>query len=258
MKAVAEQSCLGRKHFHCVSRSLRSSGTAREDGVLPAAAWELPRWPTELCMSWSLPQRQRGKQWETGCLHQPEGTVSKAISWYIVSCEESIDLASYRIFFYLCCIWTRTKCRWRDAYHGLGMGTSLLLSGVCKSQLGLIFLTSRLHFPYLLQRLQLPMLFLGHCSIRTTHWVSLLTLQYLGLGKVKAILDLSVLWVSYACVHVVCVCDGPWAVNWPLLVWLWRIRKTSKQFKCSVGEGRGWEWLVRCSTYMQPISFAEF
>lgn len=108
-----------------------------------------------------------------------------------------IDWFSQLQDFFTCvtCIWTRTKCRWRNAYHGSGMGTSLLLSGVCKSQLGLIFLTSRLHFPHLLQRLQLPVLFLGHCSIRTTHWVSLLTLQYLGLGKVKAILDLSVLWV---------------------------------------------------------------
>lgn len=80
----------------------------------------------------------------------------------------------------------------------LGLGISLLFSGVGKSQLGLIFWTSGLHFAHLLQAVQLLTLSLGHWSIQTTRWVSLLTLDYLQLGKVKASVNLSVLQVLCA------------------------------------------------------------
>lgn len=80
LKAVSEQSCPGRNHCHCSCRSLRSSGTSGEDEAQPGAAGGLAPLPAGCSMSWSLPQHQRGKQWETGCLDQPEGTVSRGIS----------------------------------------------------------------------------------------------------------------------------------------------------------------------------------
>lgn len=254
------KSCLGKNHWALVAlRSARSSGPPQEDGhdqcyrgVTPAAVQALWGWSWPYPPACTAPVGQTTRIWAS-----PKVRCQEAVPGLFFSLEVAWFSHLQDLIIHFAWIWIRTKCRWRNL--------SLLpweWVPACSSQvsaiLSWVLLTLGLHFPHLLQGTWQSSLSMGHCSIQAALWVSLLPLQYLGLGKGKASLSWSVLQVLYACVHVVCVW---WAMGHRLVIAGWTM-KDEKNFQrmqiCNQREKRGSarEEPVRCSTYVQPTGFA--